>query len=139
MSFAERRRAENGLELERPKTTILVEPVGGGWCVSSSLEETLMFLSGGLAELQARRLARCLASLGQDTVVEIHDRTDRVVGAVLYASGDPQTRSLSLRDISAIPVFENPRTSEEPSRIAWLPRPDRVAKVDEQSQTTELS
>lgn len=87
MSFVNPQPQEEAAGFEPPRTTILVEPAGCGWRVTSGWEEDLMFLSGGLAELQARRLARCLASIGQDTVVEIHDRHDLVVGAVLYAAG----------------------------------------------------
>lgn len=65
---------------------ILVGPVCGGWCVTCDCDETLMFLSGGGAERQARSLARCLSSLGRDTVVEIHDLRGGLVGSILYAS-----------------------------------------------------
>jgi hypothetical protein len=82
MSFAGRRQ-EDATDVEPLRTTILGEPAGGGWRVTSRWEEDLRFLSGGLAEVQAR----CLASIGQNTVVEIRDRNDVVVGAVLCASG----------------------------------------------------
>ena len=50
---------------------ISVSPVAGGWCVSSPIEESLMFLTGDHAEHQARTLGRCLASLGRTAVVEV--------------------------------------------------------------------
>jgi len=63
---------------------IVVTPVGGGWCMSCTCEEPLMFLSGGHAEAEARRLAQCLARLGLSCDVEIHDRRDRLVGRMVY-------------------------------------------------------
>lgn len=66
---------------------IVVMPVDGGWCMSCTCEEPLMFLSGGRAEAEARRLARCLADLGLSCDVEIHDRCDHVVGRTLYDLG----------------------------------------------------
>jgi hypothetical protein len=73
-----------GLESE---ARIYVRPVGGGWSVDCACDETLMFLSGGRAEMQARRLAECLCSLGRDAVVEVHDRSDVIVGAIHFAAG----------------------------------------------------
>jgi hypothetical protein len=43
-----------------------------------------MFLTGVHAEDQARTLGRCLASLGQSTIVEVHDREGAVAGSVTY-------------------------------------------------------
>jgi hypothetical protein len=63
---------------------IVVAPVGGGWCMSCTCEEPLMFLSGGRAEAEARRLAQCLARLGLWCDVEVHDRRDRLVGRTVY-------------------------------------------------------
>lgn len=71
---------------ERSEIRILVRPVSGGWCVTSDFEELLLFHSGAKAEFQARSLARCLSSLGRDTVVEVHDRRDVVVGSILYGA-----------------------------------------------------
>ena len=66
---------------------IAVEPVEGGWCVTcGGCGESLMFLSGGRAEFQARVLARCLAGLCKDARVEIHDRQNVLAGAVRYVS-----------------------------------------------------
>jgi hypothetical protein len=45
-----------------------------------------MFLSGGRAEHQAHALAQCLAELGYDAHVEIHDRTKALAGAFRYAA-----------------------------------------------------
>jgi hypothetical protein len=68
-------------------TLILVEPIGGGWCVSSrGACEAMVFLSGGRAEAEARLLARCLALVGHDVLVEIHDRTNRLAGRVSYSA-----------------------------------------------------
>lgn len=89
MSFV-RQRPENNLALAPSETTVLVEPVAGGWCVSSVYDETLMFLSGGQAELQARKLTRCLAGIGHDTVVEIRDRNDVLVDAVCIRRVKPE-------------------------------------------------
>jgi hypothetical protein len=71
--------------LNARQTLILVEPVAGGWCVSCrGAFESLVFLSGGRAETQARALARSLAVLGQGAVVEIHDRENGLAGAARY-------------------------------------------------------
>lgn len=120
MSFV-RRRPEINLALALPETMVLVEPLAGGWCVSSAYDETLMFLSGGQAESQARKLARCFAGIGQDTVVEIHDRNDVVVGAVLYPSGRPgMTVSLLQRHITASSLIGRPQPARKSPQ---LPRP----------------
>lgn len=66
------------------EAVISVSPVAGGWCVSSPIEESLMFLTGGDAEDQARTLGRCLASLGQTAIVEVHDREGAVAGFATY-------------------------------------------------------
>ncbi len=68
-------------------TRISVAPVGGGWCVScDECGVDLMFLSGGRAESQARTLARCLAGLGQDALVEVHDRRNALAGVTRYVA-----------------------------------------------------
>jgi hypothetical protein len=67
------------------RPVISVDPVDGGWRVNGELcGEALMFLSGGRAEAQARALARRLASIGFDTLVEIHDRANTLAGVVRY-------------------------------------------------------
>jgi hypothetical protein len=66
---------------------ISVSPVAGGWCVSSPIEESLMFLTGDHAEHQARALGRCLASLGRTAVVEVRNRDGAVAGSVTYPAG----------------------------------------------------
>jgi hypothetical protein len=76
-------RRDGGLH-SSAEAVISVSPVAGGWCVSSPIEEGLMFLTGGHAEDQARTLGRCLASLGQSTLVEVHDREGAVAGSVTY-------------------------------------------------------
>jgi hypothetical protein len=66
------------------EAVISVSPVGGGWCVSGPVEENLMFLTGGHAEDQARTLGRCLASLGQTAIIEVHDRKGAMAGSAIY-------------------------------------------------------
>jgi hypothetical protein len=66
------------------KAVISVNPVAGGWSVSSPHEEALMFLIGGHAEDQARTLGRCLASLGQTAVIEIRDQDGALADSVVY-------------------------------------------------------
>ena len=66
---------------------ISVSPVAGGWCVSSPIEESLMFLTGDHAEHQARALGRCLASLGRTAVVEVLNREGAIAGSVTYPAG----------------------------------------------------
>ena len=66
------------------EAVISVSPVAGGWCVSSPVEENLMFLTGDDAEDQARTLGRCLASLGQTAIVEVMNGEGGVAGFVTY-------------------------------------------------------
>ncbi len=66
---------------------IEVRPVAGGWrldCPAS--DHPLMFASGGRAEAKAHQLARCLARLGREVDVVVHDRAERVVGLTHYDS-----------------------------------------------------
>lgn len=63
---------------------ILVSPLADGWAVRCAGIEPLVFLSGGRAEAYARRLALCLAKLGREVQVRIHDRARNLVGAQLY-------------------------------------------------------
>jgi hypothetical protein len=63
---------------------ISVDPVERGWCVSGPLEQRRVFLTGGRAEHQARKLGRGLAALGQTAIIEIHDRAGAMAGSVLY-------------------------------------------------------
>lgn len=54
--------------------TIRVQPVDGGWLLSCpSVGEPLAFLSGLDAESQAYALGACLAELGRDARVLVHD------------------------------------------------------------------
>jgi len=80
---------------------IVVTPVSGGWCMSCTCEEPLMFLSGGHAEAEARRLAQCLARLGLSCDVEIHDRRDRLVGRMVYG---PRTTDRARRTSTSAAV-----------------------------------
>lgn len=63
---------------------ITVRPVGGGWCVASSDTAELMFQSGARAEEKARALAACLAELGSDVHLEVHDLSDQLVATRRY-------------------------------------------------------
>lgn len=69
------------------EAVIAVSPVAGGWCVTSPVEESLMFLTGDDAEDQARTLGRCLASLGQAAIVEVFNRDGDLAGFVTYPAG----------------------------------------------------
>lgn len=64
---------------------IEVAHVNGAWFLRAGgyIEPTL-FLSGGRAENAARRLARCLAAMGCDTRVHIHDKQNVLVGDHRY-------------------------------------------------------
>jgi hypothetical protein len=64
---------------------IEVTPVAGGWCVEApgSLEP-ILFYSGACAEGAARRYALCIAALGGDVLVRIHDRQNLIVGDLHY-------------------------------------------------------
>jgi hypothetical protein len=64
---------------------IEVSHVNGAWCLKAQgyLEPTL-YLSGGPAEKAARRLARCLAELGCDARVHVHDKQNMLVGDHCY-------------------------------------------------------
>jgi hypothetical protein len=67
---------------------IEVRPIAGGWRLDfPASRHPLMFASGGRAEANAHQLARCLASLGRDVDVVLHDRGERVVGMIHYRAG----------------------------------------------------
>ena len=60
---------------------IVVVPVEGGWTVECSIIcQPLFFLSGAKAEANARKLASCIAELGQEVRVMIHARDSTLVG-----------------------------------------------------------
>lgn len=62
--------------------TIRVQPVGGGWLLSCpSVGEPLAFLSGLDAESQAYALGACLAALGRDARVLVHDKAAGLTAA----------------------------------------------------------
>lgn len=68
--------------------SVQVAPADGGWAVHcSALGQPLMFLSGRKAEQQARRLADCLASLGQRVSLVIRDRTGGAISVLNYGPG----------------------------------------------------
>ncbi|CAN7626868.1 hypothetical protein LJR225_004812 [Phenylobacterium sp. LjRoot225] len=60
---------------------IVVVPVEGGWSVQCSMTgQPVFFRSGAQAEETARKLAACIAELGQDVRVMIHARDSALVG-----------------------------------------------------------
>jgi hypothetical protein len=66
---------------------ISVLPVLGGWSVQAPITaQPLMFLSGRRAEEKAKSLGECLAKLGHDARVMIHDRRSTLVGTIRYAA-----------------------------------------------------
>jgi hypothetical protein len=71
---------------------ISVVPVEGGWSVQCALTgQSLLFLSGARAEENARSLATCIARLGYDTRVVVHDRRNVMIGSLRYfAEGEPR-------------------------------------------------
>jgi hypothetical protein len=75
------------------KQLIQVLPVDGGWTVDCSLSgQPLMFLSGARAEEKARSLAICLAGMGQDVRVVVHDRMKTPIGAILFSASEGGAR-----------------------------------------------
>jgi hypothetical protein len=79
----ERRRADGG-RAAAWDAVISVGPVERGWCVTGPLEQRRVFITGGRAESQARKLGERLAAMGQTAIVEIHDRAGAIAGSVLY-------------------------------------------------------
>jgi hypothetical protein len=63
---------------------ITVDAVQGGWRVAMDDLTPLMFLSGGRAEVEARRLAGALNDVGDDARVLIRDRANTLVGSRRY-------------------------------------------------------
>lgn len=63
---------------------IVVRPVAGGWCVDCEVAQGLMFLSGARAEEKAKSLAACLAGLGSDVLLSVHDRLGGLVATRRY-------------------------------------------------------
>jgi hypothetical protein len=64
---------------------IRVDPVSGGWSVHcSATGNALMFSSGARAEQAARLLGACLARMGHDVRVSVHDRREILVGTAHY-------------------------------------------------------
>jgi hypothetical protein len=63
----------------------LVSPVPGGWSVDCpATDNVLVFASGGRAEQAARNLGSCLAGLGHDIRVAVHDRHGVLIGTAHY-------------------------------------------------------
>jgi hypothetical protein len=79
----------------RERETIRVHPVEGGWLVSCrAVGEPTAFLSAERAEASAAALAMCLAGLGRDARVLIHDHADQTIAAQWFPArqrrrGDP--------------------------------------------------
>lgn len=67
--------------------TIAVRPLGGGWRLAAPGLEPLVFSSGGLAERQARRIARGLAACGREAQVAVYDRRDVRVATLRFRAG----------------------------------------------------
>jgi hypothetical protein len=64
---------------------ILVSPVPGGWSVDCPVtDNVLVFASGARAEQAARSLGACLAGLGHDIRVAVHDRHGALIGTAHY-------------------------------------------------------
>jgi len=64
---------------------ILVSPLPGGWSVDCPITDgVLLFSSGARAEQAARKLGACLAGLGHDIQVAVHDRDGVLVGTAHY-------------------------------------------------------
>jgi hypothetical protein len=63
---------------------VSIRPTPGGWVLDSGWSEPLAFLSGATAEARAHHLARAVARAGADAVVEVHDRSDVLVGTTRY-------------------------------------------------------
>lgn len=64
---------------------VKVRPVGAAWVVEGAEGlQPLLFLSGAKAEAQAHALAKCIAGVGGDARVAIHDRAEQLVGTVRY-------------------------------------------------------
>ena len=62
-----------------------VRPAGHGWLVDAAAGvQPLLFHSGAKAEAQAHTLARCVAGVGHDARVLIHDRAQQIVGSTRY-------------------------------------------------------
>ena len=62
-----------------------VRPAGEGWLVEAARGvQPLVFHSGAKAEAQAHALARCVAGVGHDARVLIHDRRQQIVGSTRY-------------------------------------------------------
>lgn len=68
-----------------------VRPASQGWQVDcTGRVESLLFFSGAKAEAQAHALARCIASVGHDSRVLVHDRAQQVIGSTRYFATERQ-------------------------------------------------
>lgn len=82
-----------------PVVTIFkVWSAGGAWCLQGAAFESLMFLSEADAEREGRRLARCLAGLGQDAQVQVYDARDLLSGTARYFAEDEPSATRSASD-----------------------------------------
>lgn len=75
---------------------VIVRPIAGGWCVDCELTQELMFLSGARAEEKAKSLAACLAGLGSDVMLSVHDRLGGLVATRRYFGDAARARQLEL-------------------------------------------
>jgi hypothetical protein len=71
--------------------TVRVRPVPGGWSVDSqTLDQALVFLSGGKAEKAAIRLAEAIASNSGVAHVLVQDQRGLVIGSKFVSARHPQ-------------------------------------------------
>jgi hypothetical protein len=82
---------------------ILVSPLPGGWSVDCpATDNVLVFASGARAEQAARSLGVCLAGLGHDIRIAVHDRHGALVGTAHYFPvEDPSLRAPASRRVAS--------------------------------------
>ena len=86
---------------------ISVTPVEGGWQVECALTgQPMMFLSDARAQEMAQALARCVASLGQDARVFVHDRSKALLATTRYFADEPQAADTLASELAAIATIE---------------------------------
>jgi hypothetical protein len=74
---------------------IRVWPAGEGWQVECPLTGgPLTFESGDAAQSKARALAMCVAGLGLDVQVLVHDATEALRSTARYFADDPEGADL---------------------------------------------
>lgn len=69
---------------------IRVRPADGGWQVESPLTDgPIQFSCGDAAQAKARALALCVAGMGLDVKVLVHDATEALWSTARYFADDP--------------------------------------------------